>query len=158
MTDEKWTLKKVFTTNILPDDPVILSILGCAFLIGILAYLRSGNRPERYSAPVSTASTDTEERTAIYAGIEMAKKLLSDHLKAPSQAKYPKEETSAVELPRREGTQLWRVSGPVDAPNEFGAAIRMKWTVVVASKDGKLFPAFASLNGKTIFGDSSHRQ
>lgn len=76
---------------------------------------------------VAEAQIDTSSDRETEAKI-CAKKVVEDHLKAPSTAKFCKYyEMNATNL----GENKWKITGYVDAQNSFGATLRENWTVTL---------------------------
>lgn len=125
---------------------------------GMLMVFTCGGVPFLGSSNNSFSPPDPPDRasTSIRAALSLAPKMFDAHLKAPSQATYNREDAVSTRLNNREGAELWRVDGTVDAPNSLGAKLRLPWSITVAFKGGKVFLVYASLDGKTVHGDESN--
>lgn len=97
--------------------------LGMAALVAIV--LISQNRED--GSPSSAPSNAVSQRSNDFAVCDAARQTVKNSLKAPSTAKFPDDNCKLQTHTRT--ADGWRVTGPVDAENSFGAMIRSTYVV-----------------------------
>ena len=80
----------------------------------------------------SGASRGPDEAMAKAFGRRWAMEVAEDYLRSPSQADWGFWDMTATKLAPIEGRPAWRTSGTLDAPNAYGAMVRMRWTAIVS--------------------------
>ena len=105
----------------------------------------------------AAAEEEGSDKTARYVGREFAIKFLPATLKSPTTATFPhKSECSVSELESvtdATGAQMkrWRVTGPVDSQNSFGAMIRSNWEAIVGHTNDGYLGCQLKHEGRVVF-------
>jgi len=149
----------------LKRKPINISCGGCLLLlIGVMVIgtmsLGDG-RFDHYQQGSSEPETVDPNEGVRGAGYEIAKRIVTPELKAPSTAEYPWGTVEFSVMPDYEDESgakagRWLVRGAVDAQNAFGATIRSWWEMILLRRGGQFFPVHVQFEEREIYRASGY--
>lgn len=124
-----------------PSDPprdqpheMLARCFAAALLIGLMIFaLKScSHTSHNVGGRTGAAEYNGSESSAKAFGRRWAMEVAEDYLRSPSQADWGFWDMTATKLAPIEGRPAWRTSGTLDAPNAYGAMVRMRWAAIVS--------------------------